>query len=134
MKSDLPATHLSEPVPLVEEQLRVSRRTVPTDCVRLRIRTRETQQQIQVPVNVEEITIDRVPIGRAVDRPQSIRQEGDTTIVPVHEEVLVVTRQLMLKEEIRLVRRTREQPGEPRTETLRREEIDIARDRTQSGS
>jgi hypothetical protein len=33
-----------------------------------------------------------------------VRQEGDTTIVPVVEEVLVVERRLMLKEEIRIKR------------------------------
>ena len=48
----------------------------------------------------------RVPVGRPVsgEKPE-IRTEGDTTIVPVFEEVLVVETRLMLKEELHIRRR-----------------------------
>jgi len=42
-----------------------------------------------------------------------ISQEGDTTIIPVVEEIVVVERRLVLKEEVRIRRvRTKEQHQE----------------------
>jgi hypothetical protein len=53
----------------------------------------------------EAVNVERVPVNRFIDEPAETRQEGDVTIVPVMEEVLVVQRRLMLKEEIRITRR-----------------------------
>ena len=40
-----------------------------------------------------------IPVGLQVD---AMRQEDNTAIVPIVEEVLVVERRLMLKEEVRI--------------------------------
>ena len=56
-----------------------------------------------------------------------MREEGDTTIIPVIEEVLVVEKRLFLKEEIR-IRRTQTTQLHEETVTLRREEVVIERD------
>jgi hypothetical protein len=61
----------------------------------------------------DEVDIDRVSVNRLVDSPPETRQDGDITIVPVLEEVLVVQKRLLLKEEIR-IRRTRAVVREPR--------------------
>jgi hypothetical protein len=53
----------------------------------------------------EAVNVERVPVNRFIEQPVETRQEGDVTIVPVMEEVLVVQRRLMLKEEIRITRR-----------------------------
>jgi stress response protein YsnF len=50
------------------------------------------------------VEIGRVPVGRPVDTMPPVRQEGDTTIVPVVEEIIVVGRRLILKEEVRIRR------------------------------
>jgi hypothetical protein len=50
--------------------------------------------------------------------------EGDWLVVPVMEEVLVVRKQLMLKEEVRIRRRPVTEPREVR-ETLRRERVEL---------
>jgi hypothetical protein len=55
-----------------------------------------------------------VQIDRIVAEPPVQRQEGDTLILPVVEEVLVVEKRLMLREEIRITRR-REQVEQVRT-------------------
>jgi stress response protein YsnF len=67
-----------------------------------------------------------VPIGREIEAMPTSRQEGDTTIVPVVEEVIVTRRKLVLKEEVhlRLVRST-EQHRE--SVILRRQEAVIER-------
>jgi stress response protein YsnF len=59
--------------------------------------------------------------------PAAIRQEGDTTIYPVMEEVVVVEKRLRLVEEVRVTQRratrhVREQVA------LRREEIVVERE------
>lgn len=48
----------------------------------------------------ENVLIERVPIGREVESPPQMRRDRDTLIIPVVEEVLVVERRLVLKEEI----------------------------------
>lgn len=117
-------------VTLVAEQLEVGTRTVETGGVQVAKRVLETEQAVELPLRREEVSIERVSINRAVAQAEPIRQEGDVTIVPVYEEVVVVTRQLMLKEELRLSRRS---TIEVRTQhhTLRREEIEITRVRNQ---
>lgn len=51
--------------------------------------------------------IERVAIGRVLDGPVTQRQEGDTLILPVVEEVLVWEKKMILKEEIRVTTRKR---------------------------
>jgi len=54
------------------------------------------------------------------------RIEGDVMIVPVLEEVVVVKKQLVLKEELHITRR-RIAERDSRTVTLRREEATVER-------
>ena len=51
--------------------------------------------------------------------------EGDTTIIPVVEEVVVVERRLVLREEIRVRKRRVEQAERVRV-TLRQERADVS--------
>jgi stress response protein YsnF len=54
----------------------------------------------------ERVVIERVPVDREVDRdaPPAVREEDGVLVVPVLEEVLVVERRLVLKEELRVSR------------------------------
>ena len=54
-------------------------------------------------------------IKRIVDQPAEIRQDGDTLIIPLMEEVLVVEKRLMLREELHIKRR-RESKADEETE------------------
>jgi len=65
-------------------------------------------------------------VDRVVAGPVPVRHEGDTMIVPVLEEVLVVEKRLVLKEELRVTRR-RVETREPQTVTLRREDVVVER-------
>lgn len=53
----------------------------------------------------DEYDIEHVPVGRILDAPVAQRQEGETLVLPVVEEVLVYRRKLYLREEIRITRR-----------------------------
>ena len=65
--------------------------------------------------------MSRVPINRYVEKPLPVRQEGGTIIVPILEEVLVVEKRLLLKEELRISKESK-MVHKPRRVTLRGEE------------
>lgn len=80
--------------------------------------------EAKVDVGTDKIDIDRVPINEEVDTPPSTRQEGDTLIVPVIEEVLVVTKRYRVVEEVR-VRKHRDVETRTFNEELKREVVDV---------
>ncbi|WP_133479723.1 YsnF/AvaK domain-containing protein [Cognatilysobacter segetis] len=92
-------------LPVVQEELSVGKQRVDTGIVRVRTTTSEHEELVQMPLEREDVIVERVAIGRPVDAPLDVRQEGDVTIVPVHEETIVVHRQLVLKEELHIRRR-----------------------------
>lgn len=118
---------MEQTIALAAEYLDVNVRTVTTGTVTVATRVVETDEVVAPSLQREEVEIDRISINRVVDQAQPTRQEGDVTIVPVYEEVLVVTTQLVLKEELHIRRRTSTVPAEPQTFKLRREEITITR-------
>ena len=55
----------------------------------------------------EDVEIVRVPVDRVVTIVPSIRTEGGVTIVPILEEVVVLQKQLVLREELHIHRHRR---------------------------
>lgn len=92
-------------VPIVEEHIEIEKREIETGGVRVRKVVREREETIDVPLLREEVEVERVPVNRVVDGPVQVRYEGETAIIPVLEEVLVVEKRLMLKEELRVTRK-----------------------------
>jgi uncharacterized protein (TIGR02271 family) len=89
-------------LPLHTEDVSVGRRTVERGAVRVTVQTETHEHLVDEKLNRQHVEIKRVPIARPIDVAPPVRTEGDTTIIPIIEEVLVVKRQLMLKEEIHL--------------------------------
>ncbi|WP_312184139.1 YsnF/AvaK domain-containing protein, partial [Massilia timonae] len=94
-------------IPVVEEQLTVGTRVVETGRG-VRIHKTISEQPVVIDERLvrDEMAIERVPVDRIValeDKPVT-RYEGDTLVVPVFEEVLVVERRLRIKEELRITR------------------------------
>ena len=113
-------------IPLHEEEISVSKRQVITGRVRVETVTREHEQLVDTQLARERVEVERIAIGKPIDAIPAVRQDGDTTIIPVVEEVLVVERRLVLKEEIHIHRvHTTEQHQE--RVTLRRQEAVITR-------
>jgi stress response protein YsnF len=81
---------------------------------------------IERPVTSEEVTVERVAIDRWVDAPLPVREEGELTIVPVHEEVVVVETRLKLVEELHIRRQRVTSTARERVK-LRREEASVDR-------
>jgi stress response protein YsnF len=61
-----------------------------------------------------------------LDGTVSVRQEGDTLIVPLVEDVLVLEKRLVLREEVRVTKKRR-QVRSPQQVILRREEVIVER-------
>jgi len=116
-------------VRLVAEELHVDKETRETGRVRVATRTLSREVAVDETLAREHVSIETIPIGRPVDSMPSVRQEGDTTIVPIVEEVLVVERRLLLKEEVRITR-VRSFDRHHETVTLRHQEADITRETT----
>ncbi|HET6912940.1 MAG TPA: YsnF/AvaK domain-containing protein [Rhodanobacteraceae bacterium] len=111
---------MAKRIPLLKEELDISKRTLRTGTVRIGKQTVERQERVDPLLMREDVEVRRVPVHRAVDRPVPTRVEGDTTIISLHEEVPVVTTQLMVMEELHVsIRRTHVHA--PRTVALRRE-------------
>ena len=91
-------------IPLVEESLRVDKRIVETGRVRVRVVVDEQDHHFSEALDRSTVEVVRVPINREIDVMPEPRTEGEYTIVPVVEEVLVVRRQLVLVEEVRIRR------------------------------
>ena len=111
---------------LKAETLVVTKRTVTGATVRVSTVTREVEQAIDEPLDHEVVDVERVPIGRVVEAIPEIREEDGVTIVPVVEEVVVVERRLILKEEVRITRR-RVQSRHVETASLRMQEAVVTR-------
>jgi uncharacterized protein (TIGR02271 family) len=117
---------MPETVPVIAEQIEVvGTAQVETESVRIRKRVIEEESDLDVQVRHDEVQIERVPVNRVVEHPSPIRREGEVTIVPVYEEVLV--RQLVLREELRITRHSRIEVHESEPVMLRREEVEITR-------
>jgi uncharacterized protein (TIGR02271 family) len=110
-----------ERLPLVEEAVAVERVRRVTGVVRAKTETHEDTVTVDEPVLAEQAIIERVPMDRWVDHPVAVREEGDTTIIPVVEEVVVVEKRLKLVEEVRVTKQ-KTTKNEPQTLTLRRQE------------
>lgn len=102
----------STAVPVYQEQLDVGVRTVETGRgVRVHKAVAEHEHRIEETLMHDQIDVRHVPVDKIVslsEAPAS-RYEGDTYIVPILEEILVVEKRLRIKEEIHITRTQRPQ-------------------------
>jgi uncharacterized protein (TIGR02271 family) len=99
---------------------------VETGRVRVRKLVQEHSEQIDTPVLREEVQVERVPRNQILDQPAAVRYEGEVMIIPVMEEVLVIEKRLMLREEVHITKQ-RSRTSESREIPLRREEVVVER-------
>ena len=104
-------------IPLHAEQVDITRVTSQTGRVKISTSTRSREQLVEEVLAEEHARVARVAIGTLVETAPEVRHEGNTTIIPVLEEVIVVEKKLFLKEEIHVIRE--------RTTSVHREWIDL---------
>lgn len=122
-------TGRAQTVPVIEEALTVETIAVDRGGYRITKDVSTRQEIVDELRHTHRADIERRPIGRELgvdELPPEPRYEGDTLIVPVVEETLVIQKRLLLVEEIRITRK-RDTTRQPRTFTLRKEEVHIER-------
>lgn len=100
-----PTDPAAEVVPLVEDEFRVDTREVVTGRVRLRTVTDTAEELVRQELQGTRADVERVPANRVLADGEALpspRTEGNVVIVPVVEEMLVVEKRLVLKEEVRI--------------------------------
>ena len=93
-----------ETLQIVNETASLEKRDRLTGRVRVSTRTEVTDELVSAELESNEVEVTRLPINRQVDVAPPMRSEGNVTIVPVVEEILVVEKRLVLVEEIHIRR------------------------------
>jgi stress response protein YsnF len=116
-------------IPVVAEQLAVGTRTVDTGRgVRVHKTVVEQPVTIDESLGYDEMDIRHVAVDRIVapDEVPATRYEGDTLVVPVLEEVLVVERRVRIKEELHITRARHERQHQESV-VLKAEQVNVER-------
>lgn len=114
----------SAPVALnvYEEHAQVDKKVVKKGKVSIVKKVHTHDENIQVALESDNIKIEKISVNQYVNAQPTVRQEGNTTIIPVVKEVAVVEKRILLVEEIHITKQvvTNE---EEKTIPLRKEEI-----------
>jgi uncharacterized protein (TIGR02271 family) len=113
-------------IPVIEEEITVGKQVVEAGRVRISKRISEHEELVDVPLFREEVRVERVPINLFVEAVPQVRQEGDTMIIPVVEEQIIVQKKLLLVEELR-VRKEIIEHHQPQAVNVRKEQVEIKR-------
>ena len=111
---------------VMEEQASVSKEIVEQAKVRIVKKVHEDVQTVDLSSKAEQVEVHKVVINKYVDEAPDVRYEGDTMIVPVMKEVVVMEKRLVLAEEIHITRKTIKTNDE-RDIPLLREEVHVER-------
>lgn len=119
---------VSRVIPVIEESVRIDKRVAMQGGWRITKEIELHKQVVDEPLTRVAVSVERVPVNKLVPAGQTpqVRHEGDTMIVPILEEVLVVEKRVLLKEELH-VRRTTEEFRAPQEIELRREHVSVQR-------
>jgi uncharacterized protein (TIGR02271 family) len=115
-------TRAGETIELKEERLNVAKHPVETGEVRVHKEVHTENKTIEVPVEREEVVIERTPVhGRATTEGML---EGEEIRIPVREEQVDVTKHAVVNEEVKVGKRII-QDTEKVTGQVRKEEIHV---------
>lgn len=114
-------------LPIVEEVATITKHDVLTGRVRVSTQTQTSDELVSAALERNDVEITRVPIDRDITEAPAVRTENGVTIIPVVEEILVVEKRLVLREEIHLRHVTTTQSVEMPV-TLRKQQAVIERD------
>ncbi|MGH1573980.1 YsnF/AvaK domain-containing protein [Methylobacterium sp. P31] len=92
-------------IPVVEETPRIEKQVVESGLVRVRTETETQDQILRESLRTDSVAVTRVPVNRTLVEGEAApvaRVEDGVTIIPVLEEILVVEKRLVLKEEVHI--------------------------------
>ena len=117
---------------LFAEELTVGKETLETGRLHVSKRTRTTEADVDADLTHEDAVVETIPKGHRVLVMPVTRVVGDTTIIPIVEEVLYTEKRLILKEEIHITRRQTTEHFHD-TVTLRHQEAVVTREHGANG-
>lgn len=112
-----------ESVQLHEERLNVDKENVETGEASVDKHVVEEEQEFDVPVEREEVTIERRPVNEKVDEDFNANDD-DSVHIPLHDERVKVDKENVVSEEI-VIKKNKVQDTEHVSEKVRHEEADI---------
>lgn len=92
-------------IALAEERVRIDKTSVDGDRIRVSTRTEIIEEVLRETLRGDAVGVSRLPVDRVIAEGETapqVRTEGGVTIIPVLEEVLVVEKRLVLREEIHI--------------------------------
>lgn len=113
-------------IPVVEEEAHLEKRLVERNRTRITKQVHTEEETIETPLRQERVQVERVPVERIIDSPVTSHYDGDTLVIPVMEEVLIIEKKLFLKEEVRVTKYVGEIEHQE-TVTLRKEAVTVER-------
>ncbi|GAA4319144.1 YsnF/AvaK domain-containing protein [Flaviaesturariibacter amylovorans] len=113
-------------IPVIEESMTVDKELVETGKVRVRKIVTAEEHSINMPLIQEYYDVERVPTSKVYEKAPVPRQEGETIIVPVVKEVLVIEKRYEVIEEVRLTRKVSSVPHIQQV-TLMKERVEVIR-------
>jgi uncharacterized protein (TIGR02271 family) len=113
-------------IPVIEEHMTVEKEVIEAAKVHVRTKVTEEEATVYLPITSELYEVRRVEVDKVYNTAPPVRYEGDTIIVPVIEEIVVVEKRYKVKEEVHLVKHTTETPFMQQV-TLRKENVQVDR-------
>lgn len=113
-------------LPIVEETVTVGKKKRIIGKIVAKTSVVEDEHTIDEPLVCESVDIERLAVDRWVDAPVPVRHEGNTTILSIMEEVVVVEKRWKVVEEIHLTKREAIR-HEPQQVVVRRTEATVER-------
>jgi uncharacterized protein (TIGR02271 family) len=111
-------------LPIYEEQLRVDKQGHEIGEIVIRKVIEEVPTQAEVDAIHEELDVEHVSVDEVVTQRREPWREGNVLVVPVYEEQMIVVRQLVMREQLRI---TLNQVTEKHVlaDTLKREHVTV---------
>jgi len=119
--------NIVESVPVIKEQIIIDKRTIDTAKVSVSKKSKDRDVQIDVSEEHDDIQIERVSVNQIVETEPTARHEGDTLVIPVLREEVVIEKKLVLVEEVRITRKKKRKVRREEV-NLREEEVSISRE------
>lgn len=113
-------------IPLVEEAISIDRRAVETGRVRIQTGVEERVEFVRQDLAHQQVEIEERKLDRVLETMPAPRQEGDVLIIPIVEERIVVTKELVLVKELH-VRRTTHSETVEEPVSLRNTKVTVER-------
>ena len=121
-----------EIIPVIQEDVVIGTERATTGTVRVRTVIDQAEHAIDQPVTITDVEVKRVPVDLWTHEPIADRVEGDTRIISIHREEVIVQRRLHVVEEVHVTLRRREERHREIVRT-RQTQVVVDRDGTISG-